>query len=91
MARGASLCAATLAAAPPSMQKQLLGQALFPAVARLQPDLAGKLTGMMLEMDNSDLLPLLDSDWLLQQRVDEALRVYWASSLAAPLRSPPRW
>jgi hypothetical protein len=42
-----------LAAAPPEQQKQLLGERLFPLVANVQPDLAGKITGMLLEMDNS--------------------------------------
>jgi len=69
------LTAAALAAAPPGVQKQMLGEKLFPLVARLQPDLAGKITGMMLEMDNSELLILLESDVQLRSKVDEALRV----------------
>ncbi len=52
-AEGGQLTAAMLAAAPPEQQKQLLGERLFPLVAGLQPDLAGKITGMLLEMDNS--------------------------------------
>ena len=69
------LTAAALAAAPPAIQKQMLGEKLFPAIARLQPDLAGKITGMMLEMDNSELLILLESEQQLRYKVDEALRV----------------
>jgi polyadenylate-binding protein len=69
------LTAAALAAAPPAMQKQMLGEKLFPAIARLQPELAGKITGMMLEMDNSELLILLESEQQLRYKVDEALRV----------------
>merc|ERR1712217_396210 len=53
---GAPLNAATLAAAPPSVQKQMIGEKLFPAISKFQPELAGKITGMMLEMDNSELL-----------------------------------
>lgn len=45
-------------AQPPPAQKQLLGEALFPKIANLQPKLAGKITGMLLEMDNSELLQL---------------------------------
>merc|ERR1712060_756763 len=52
---GAPLNAAALAAAPPSVQKQMIGEKLFPAISRFQPELAGKITGMMLEMDNSEL------------------------------------
>merc|ERR1712224_542597 len=69
------LTAQMLANAPPGMQKQMLGEKLFPAVSRLQPELAGKITGMMLEMDNTELLLMLDSEAQLRQKVDEAMRV----------------
>merc|ERR1712190_472413 len=72
---GAPLNASTLAAAPPSVQKQMIGEKLFPAIARHQPELAGKITGMMLEMDNSELLILLESDAQLKHKVDEAMNV----------------
>merc|ERR1719191_1343042 len=71
----APLSAAALAAAPPGMQKQMLGTKLYPRVAKYQPELAGKVTGMMLEMDNSELLILLESEQQLKNKVDEALRV----------------
>merc|ERR1719352_92245 len=70
-----SLNAAALAAAPPGVQKQMLGEKLFPAIAKYQPELAGKITGMMLEMDNSELLILLESEQQLRTKVDEAMRV----------------
>ncbi|CAE7633654.1 PAB1 [Symbiodinium sp. KB8] len=44
------------------VQKQLVGERLFPAISKHQPELAGKIAGMMLEMDNSELLILLDSE-----------------------------
>lgn len=69
------LTAAALAAASPSMQKQLLGERLFPIIAQFQPELAGKITGMMLEMDNSELLELLSSDVEIKNKVDEAMVV----------------
>ncbi|CAD7964979.1 unnamed protein product [Amoebophrya sp. A120] len=69
------LTATMLQSAPPGMQKQMLGEKLYPAVSRLQPDLAGKITGMMLEMDNSELLMMLESETQLRQKVDEAMRV----------------
>merc|ERR1712066_519112 len=72
---GAPLNAAALAAAPPSVQKQMIGEKLFPVIAKYQPELAGKITGMMLEMDNSELLILLESEQQLKHKVDEALRV----------------
>lgn len=47
-----------LTAAPPAQQKQMLGEALYPKVQAQQPELAGKITGMLLEMDNAELLGL---------------------------------
>jgi len=72
---GAPLTAAALASAPPAVQKQMLGEKLFPAIQRFQPEFAGKITGMMLEMDNSELLILLESEQQLKNKVDEAMRV----------------
>mmetsp|Transcript_32875 Transcript_32875/g.85110 ORF Transcript_32875/g.85110 Transcript_32875/m.85110 type:complete len:164 (-) Transcript_32875:278-769(-) len=72
---GSQLSAASLAAAPPTVQKQMLGEKLYPAISRLQPEMAGKITGMMLEMDNSELLILLESESQLKAKVDEAMRV----------------
>eukprot|EP00380_Ascogregarina_taiwanensis_P005687 284818959_5 len=72
---GNTLSAQTLAGLHPQMQKQMLGERLFPLVNKRQPELAGKITGMMLEMDNAELLALLDSEALVQAKVDEALGV----------------
>ncbi|OLP86971.1 Embryonic polyadenylate-binding protein A [Symbiodinium microadriaticum] len=63
---------AGIAGKPPAVQKQIIGERLFPQVLQYYPLLAGKLTGMMLEMDNSDLLVLLDSSQLLKDKVEEA-------------------
>jgi len=67
--------ASSLANAPPGMQKQMLGEKIFPMISRIHPEMAGKITGMMLEMDNSELLMLLESPDQLKAKVDEALRV----------------
>lgn len=42
----------------PAQQKQMLGELIFPKIQVIQPDLAGKITGMLLEMDNSELINL---------------------------------
>ncbi|KFM22446.1 Polyadenylate-binding protein 4, partial [Auxenochlorella protothecoides] len=39
------------------------------------PDLAGKITGMLLEMDNSELVLLLENAEALADKVDEAVAV----------------
>merc|ERR1719240_1843355 len=65
----------SLANAPPGMQKQMLGEKIFPMISRIHPEMAGKITGMMLEMDNSELLMLIESPDQLKSKVDEALRV----------------
>jgi polyadenylate-binding protein len=54
----AGLTQETLAAARPEQQKQMLGEALYPKIHEMQPELAGKITGMLLEMDNNELLGL---------------------------------
>lgn len=64
-----------LAAAPLELQKQMIGERLFPLVKNREPNLAGKITGMLLEMDNSELLHLLESDGALQEKIAEALAV----------------
>ena len=47
-----------LNSAPQAQQKQMLGEALYPKIHAQQPELAGKITGMLLEMDNGELLNL---------------------------------
>jgi hypothetical protein len=66
--------AAQLAAAPPAMQKQLIGAKLFPAVFRIHPHLeAADIAGMLLQMDNAELLQLLEPGPQLEILVGEAL------------------
>lgn len=64
-----------LAAAPESTKKQMIGERLFPLVQVHQPQLAGKITGMLLEMDNGELIHLLESRDALLEKVEEALSV----------------
>ncbi|XP_038578340.1 embryonic polyadenylate-binding protein A-like [Micropterus salmoides] len=72
------LTASMLAAAPLMDQKQLLGERLYPLIHALHPNLAGKITGMLLEIDNTELLHMLDSPESLQSKVDEAIAVLQA-------------
>lgn len=64
-----------LADAQPQEQKQMLGDRLYPLVYKNYPELAGKITGMLLEIDNSELLHMLESKESLQAKVEEAISV----------------
>ncbi|KAF9918085.1 Protein phosphatase PP2A regulatory subunit B [Lobosporangium transversale] len=70
-----TLTAAALAAADPDQQKQMVGEHLYPKIASRQPDYAGKITGMLLEMDNGELLHLLEDSEALDAKVEEAVSV----------------
>jgi len=69
------LTTSRLASAPENQRKQMIGERLFPLVKVLQPQIAGKITGMLLEMDNGELLHLLENNVALKDKVDEALQV----------------
>jgi len=69
------LSASALAAAHPNDQKQMLGERLFPLIHDKYPTVAGKVTGMLLEMDNTEILHLLEDRELLHSRVEEAVAV----------------
>merc|ERR1719290_134408 len=64
-----------LANAQPQEQKQMLGERLFPLIEQMHPLLAGKITGMLLEIDNTDLLQLLEDRASLTNKVEEAVAV----------------
>jgi len=64
-----------LAAAPEEMRKQMIGERLFPLIKMQEPALAGKITGMLLEMDNGELIHLLESHAALNEKISEALQV----------------
>jgi polyadenylate-binding protein len=70
-----ALTASALASATPEMQKNMIGERLYPLIHQSQPELAGKITGMLLEMDNSELLHLLESPEALNAKISEALQV----------------
>lgn len=67
--------AKALADASEEQKKQMIGERLFPLIKAKQPELAGKITGMLLEMDNTELLHLLESQTALNEKIQEALEV----------------
>ena len=76
------LTAAMLAIVTPEEQKQMLGETLYPRIQRMYPELARKITGMLLEMDNAELLHMLEDGDSLKRWVEKAVVVIQ--------RTPPR-
>jgi len=70
-----TLTAASLAGVPSMEQKQMLGEVIYMKIVSTQPELAGKITGMLLEMENSELLHLLEAPDAMASKVNEALIV----------------
>jgi len=57
-------------------QKRVCGEKIYPLIASLQPNLAGKITGMILESSYVDqLIHLIEDKEALNEKVNEALKV----------------
>ncbi|ETN99712.1 hypothetical protein RFI_37755, partial [Reticulomyxa filosa] len=56
-------------------EKRMIGEQLFPMVRLVEPRLAGKITGMLLEMENNQLLMLLNNEDLLRIKINETMSV----------------
>lgn len=65
-------------------QKQMLGERLFPLIQNIYPDLAGKITGMLLEMENSEILHMLESSEALRAKV----RLLWIHTVHVCINVP---
>ena len=48
---------------------------MLPKIKVCHPNEAAKITGMLLEMDNSELLHLLEDKFALRDKTEEALNV----------------
>ncbi|KAK4348701.1 hypothetical protein RND71_031456 [Anisodus tanguticus] len=70
-----STLASSLAFASPEDQHMMLGEQLFPLVERIERDHAGKVTGMLLEMDQTEVLHLIESPDALKKKVSDAMAV----------------
>ncbi|XP_024398374.1 polyadenylate-binding protein 2 [Physcomitrium patens] len=70
-----SALASALASAPPDQQRAMLGEQLYPLVDQLEHEFAGKVTGMLLEMDQTEVLHLIESPEALKAKVNEAMEV----------------
>ncbi|XP_074606406.1 polyadenylate-binding protein 1A-like [Acropora palmata] len=69
-----------LAAASPQEQKQVIGERLYPLIQSTHPDQAGEITGMLLEIDNAELLHMLESREALADKTQEVVSVLRAHS-----------
>ena len=56
-------------------QKRMIGERLYAKIEATEPTLAGKITGMLLEMENSAILQLLNDETELSKKIDEATQV----------------
>jgi len=70
-----SFSEALLATTDPAQQKNMIGERLYPLVYQRNVEHAGKITGMLLEMDNSELIHLIESPEALESKIQEALSV----------------
>ncbi|WJX20534.1 hypothetical protein P8452_10078 [Trifolium repens] len=73
---GSTSLASALASATPENQLMMLGEHLYPLVDRLTAkELTTKVTGMLLEMDQAEVINLIESPDDLKTKVSEALQV----------------
>lgn len=57
-------------------RKQHIGEKLYPVVSQFcDPNDAGKVTGMILELENDELIDLLQNSQQIKEKVNEALGV----------------
>lgn len=82
--------ASALANAAPDQQRTMLGENLYPLVDQLEHEHAAKVTGMLLEMDQTEVLHLLESPDALKAKVAEAMEVLRnVQQAAAAANTPP--
>ena len=75
-----ALLAQQLPSATPDQARMLLGEALYPMVDEIEPASAAKITGMLLEMDQGEVLLLIEDNGALRAKVQEALAVLKAAA-----------
>jgi len=65
-----------LATFSPEDQKAVLGERIYPFILKTQPQLAGKITGMILDsLTTDEILQLIDAPDSLNEKVNEAIKV----------------
>ena len=70
-----NLSSSALASFHPEKQRELLGNSMYPFVYAICPDIAGKITGMLLEMDTTYILKMINDEIFFKKNVEEAVAV----------------
>lgn len=71
-----NLTAQSMAHLPTEDQKHFLGERLYPLIAKSQPTLAGKITGMILDSSYpEEMINLIDNPQALHDKIEEAIKV----------------
>lgn len=83
------LPASMLAAASPQEKKHMLGERFFPLIHHMFPDLAGKITGILIEIDNVELMNMLVDEKLLKDKVCCATEGYCIKDVCFPALQHP--
>ncbi|KAL7082637.1 hypothetical protein ACP275_14G112800 [Erythranthe tilingii] len=73
--RGSGNWASSLANSSPNTQRKMLGEKLLPLVKELEHEMASKVTSMILDMDHTEILHLIESPQSLEAKVAEAMRL----------------
>lgn len=72
--------AGLIANVPEDQQKRILGEELYPKIVATgkaqEPEAAGKITGMMLDLENEEILALLEDDELFNTHFEDALTAF---------------
>ena len=72
--------AAIISTVPVDQQKRILGEELYPKIVATgkaqEPEAAGKITGMMLDLENEEILALLEDDELFENHFEDALTAF---------------
>ena len=61
---------------------QVIGEQLYRLVEKFEHNRAGKVTGMLLELDESEILHLIKSQTALKEKVAEAMEVLRLAQVA---------
>ena len=69
-----------------SQQKQMLSKKLYQRISSYRPELAGKITGMLLEHSPQELHSILNSEQKLLEAIDQVMQVTGATR-----ESDSRW